>query len=411
MTAHFVFRPSAAPFAIDRAPGRATHVIENDKEAIDLVRHLAASFRVGVIQCDCARRTRNNAIDSLVEAGFFGMTVPKAFGGAGVSAATVAESFRVLSAADAMVAQVSQNHFCWLPVAANGDPDQSTFFFKRFLEGDRLGYVHAEDVANGLCHPEHTIRRTRDGWRVSGRKYCSPGAASGRWLAFTAVFDRAGRHSAFVFLADAAAEGVTPAGRDGANGPSVVLLDDAFVPDFNVFPLHLSAAGGRAFQLNASLIHAAIALGIAEDALSGADAYIRDLGLPLLNAIDGEHVEQPFVLEEFVACRAMVRAAGVSLRDAARAVDQAGTWPSTGTVLNARLAVADAERLCSDAANRISDEFFLLADVSATLGHYGFERHRRNAHAHSLHDPRQWCEYHLGGGDHAANRLAGRGNP
>jgi alkylation response protein AidB-like acyl-CoA dehydrogenase len=152
------------------------------------------------------------------------------------------------------------------------------------------------------------------------------------------------------------------------------------------------------------LIHAAIALGIAEDALSDVGAYIGDLKLSQSGLPDEENEEQPFIIPEFAKFKAVVGTAGVLLHDAARGVDQALAWPSTGTVLIARLAVADARLVCSDVANRIADEFFLLADVCARLGKYGLERHRRNAHAHSLHDPLRWWERNPGG-----DALTGRG--
>jgi alkylation response protein AidB-like acyl-CoA dehydrogenase len=376
-----------------QAQDRDVHVIESDLEAIDVVRHLAASFRADAASRDGARFPHGSRIERLAQAGFFGMTVPKASGGANVSAATLADAFRILAAADGGVSQAAQNHFCWLPAVANGTAGQAAFFFRRILAGDRIGYVRSSEQA--LRRTE--IRRGWGGWHVSGQKDCSPGAASAQWLAFTAPFDVAGQRSCFVFLADAAARGVMPAGDPGATGRGTVFFDDVFVPDSGVFPLQPSSAetpaDTRFFQLNAGLIHAAVALGLADAALADAGAYVRDLRLPWPGE---EPAEPPFVAGEWARFDAVVRTAGVLLRDAAHAVDQARTWPSAGTVLNARLAVADARLLCMDVASRISDEFFLLADVCATLGAYGFDRHQRHARTHALNDPLQWWEYHLG---------------
>jgi alkylation response protein AidB-like acyl-CoA dehydrogenase len=290
---------------------------------------------------------------------------------------------------------MTQNHFCWLPTVANGTPEQAAFFFSRFLAGDRIGYIHSGAVGRPR-DSEHMVRRTSGGWLASGRRHYSPGVASAHWLAFTAPFQVADQRSVFVFFADAAAKGVTAADGEGETGRGMVIFDDVFVPDSSVFPLLPSDADGRLFQLNAGLIHAAIALGIAEDALSDAGVYVRDLDVPAACDTGQEHAEQPFVAGEFAKFDAAVRTAGVLVRDAARAVDQARAWPSTGTVLNARLAVADARLLCADVANKICDEFYLLADVCATLGRYGFERHRRDVLAHELHDPLQWWGCHPG---------------
>jgi alkylation response protein AidB-like acyl-CoA dehydrogenase len=376
MKAHFVFEPLAGQStAFSVTSDRKPHGIRSDAEAIGCVRDLAASFRLDARWHGLARALPCCAIRSLALDGFFGITVPKTFGGAGVSAATMVESLRILSACDAGIGRMLQDHFCWLPTVTNGTSEQAAFFFSRFLAGDRIGHVHPGDP-DMLSETPQVIRRTRGGWLVTGRKYYSPGAASAQWLAFAAHFDVAGQRSSFVFIAAAAADGITPAGREVARGHGAVIFDDVFIPDSNVFPL-LASAADRSFQINASLIHAAIALGIAEDALSDAGAYIRNLDLRRTGVPDEENAVQPIIFAEFEKFSAVVRMAGILLHDAAQTVDQALAWPSKGTVLSARLAVADARLVCSDVANRIADEFFLLADVCAALGKYGFDRHRR----------------------------------
>jgi alkylation response protein AidB-like acyl-CoA dehydrogenase len=403
MTSLVLEQSAGAPTGFSSASGQETrgrqaqdrdvHVVESDLEAIEIVRHLAASFRSDAASRDRAQLPHGSRMERLAQAGFFGMTVPKASGGAGVSTATVADAFRILAAADGGVSQAAQNHFCWLPAVANGTAEQAAFFFRRILAGDRIGYLRSGEQA-----PRRTeIRRGWGGWHVSGQKDCLPGAASADWLAFTAPFDVAGQRSCFVLLADAAARGVMPTGGRDGTGRGTVFFDDVFVPDSGVFPLQPSSAetpaDARFFQLNAGLIHAAIALGLADAALADAGAYVRDLSLPWPGE---EPAESPFVAGEWTRFDVVVRTAGALLRDDAHAVDQARTWPSAGTVLNARLAVADARLLCTDVANRISDEFFLLADICATLGAYGFDRHQRHARTHALNDPLQWWEYHLG---------------
>jgi SfnB family sulfur acquisition oxidoreductase len=380
---------------------RRARVIQSDQEAIDVVRTLAETFRPGAIGRDRERTLPRGEIEKLTLAGFFGITVPKAFGGADVSAATVAEVFRVLAAADASIGQIPQNHFCWLPTVANGSPEQAAFFFGRFLAGDRIGNAHSEDTRRRPGDYEHNLRKTSGGWLITGRKYYSTGALLAQWIPFTAHFDDDGTHRAFIFFADATAKGITVIDdwdgmgqRVTASGTTV--FEDVFVPDFNVFPLLPAAADGRSFQLNASLIHAAIDLGIAEEALADAGAYIRERNRPWINNPHDEHADEPFVIREFGKFGVLVRTAAASLREAARAVDQARGWPSTGTVLNARLAVADARLVCSEAATNIADEFFLLTGARATLAKHGLDRHWRNARTHSLHDPLRWKEYHLG---------------
>ena len=88
--------------------------------------------------------------------------------------------------------------------------------------------------------------------------------------------------------------------------------------------------------------------------------------------------------------------AAISLREAARRIDEARANPSRESVIAGRLAIADARLLASDAATSIADQFFLLTGGRATLGKYNLDRHWRNARTHSLHDPLRWKEFHLG---------------
>ena len=376
-------------------------VIASDAEALSALDALVGQIRAGAIARDRERILPRVEIEALTRSGFFGITVPKAFGGADVSAQTVAEAFRILSAADASIGQIPQNHFCWLPTVANGTPEQAAFFFGRFLAGDRIGNAHSEDTLKRPGDYEHQLTKVEGGWTITGRKYYSTGALFAQWIPFTAHFHEHGVRRSFIYFVDAAAPGVIVIDDwDGmgqrATASGTTLFDNVFVPDFNVFPLLPPGADARSFALNASLIHAAIDLGIAEEALADAAAYIRSNNRPWVNNPLPEHAQEPFVVREFGRFGVQVRTAAVSLREAARRIDAARAAPSEATVMTARLAIADARLLCSDAATTVSDQFFLLTGARATLGKYDLDRHWRNARTHSLHDPLRWKEYHLG---------------
>ena len=102
------------------------------------------------------------------------------------------------------------------------------------------------------------------------------------------------------------------------------------------------------------------------------------------------------MVREFGRFAVKVRSAAATLEAAARKIDIARDSNESGKVLDARLAIADARLLCSEAATHLADQFFLLTGARATLGKYNLDRHWRNARTHSLHDPIRWKEYHLG---------------
>jgi alkylation response protein AidB-like acyl-CoA dehydrogenase len=160
--------------------------------------------------------------------------------------------------------------------------------------------------------------------------------------------------------------------------------------------LRASTDTGRSFALNASLMHAAIDVGIAEEALTDARDYILTSNRPWINNPYDEHAKEPFVIREFGRFGVEVRIAKVSLLHAARLIDAARATPVQDALLAARMAIADARILASGAATRIADQFFLLTGARATRAQYGLDRHWRNARTHSLHDPLRWKEFHLG---------------
>src|SRR5688500_9781564 len=100
-----------AASAITRVPqeNRTAHIIRSDAEALEVVKVLAEEFRQNAAKRDRERILPYAEIHKLAESGFFGICVPREYGGADVSAATVAESFRLLGAADPSIGQIPQN--------------------------------------------------------------------------------------------------------------------------------------------------------------------------------------------------------------------------------------------------------------------------------------------------------------
>lgn len=76
------------------------HVIRSDAEAIAIAHKLAARFAVEASVRDRERRLPVAELDEFSASGLWGITVPKAYGGAGVSYVTVAEVIKIISAAE-----------------------------------------------------------------------------------------------------------------------------------------------------------------------------------------------------------------------------------------------------------------------------------------------------------------------
>lgn len=372
--------------------------ITSDAQAIAEAERLAQRIRQGAIERDRERELPHNEIAYLKQAGLFAITVPKAYGGLEASAVTVAEVIRILSAADPSVGQIPQNHFCFLPVFDFGTPAQAEFFYGRILAGDSIGNAHSEDSRQRAGQYQHDLRRVEGGWRLTGRKFYSTGASFAQWIPFIG-YDEQDRQ--LMFFADAQAPGVriindwTGMGqRTTASGTT--LFEDVFVPEFHVFPYYKASERSRPTRLLAALIHSAIDLGIAEEALADTKAYIHDQARPWIDNPFDEHRKEPFVIQNFGEIGLSVRTAQRLLRHAALEIDAARQSGGEQRALEAALATADARIACARAALAAGDELFALTGARATQARHGLDRHWRNARTHTLHDPLRWKLYHLG---------------
>ncbi|MCS5991132.1 acyl-CoA dehydrogenase family protein [Klebsiella variicola subsp. variicola] len=89
-------------------------------------------------------------VNTYSNSGLWGITVPRRFGGAEVSAATLAQVIAILSAADPSLGQIPQNHYCLLEdIRLQGSDDQQAFFFAQVLQGYRFANALSETGENG----------------------------------------------------------------------------------------------------------------------------------------------------------------------------------------------------------------------------------------------------------------------
>ena len=71
--------------------------------------------------------------------------MPKEYGGAGVSYATVAEVIKIVAAADSSIAQITQNHLVLIAhIGLDGTEAQKRDLFGLALQGYRFGNAFSE---------------------------------------------------------------------------------------------------------------------------------------------------------------------------------------------------------------------------------------------------------------------------
>ena len=381
-----------------RAPAR---LIATDDEALDVARALAARFAEGAAHRDRVRAHPRAEIDAFSASGLWGITVPPEYGGAGVSATTVAAITAIISEADSSIGQIPQNH--WYMVEAiklDGTDAQKQAFFARVLDGQRLGNAYSERNSQRAIDHQTTLLPTSAGLRLNGTKYYCSGVLHADWIAVVAR----DQHDRVVIA-------LVPAGEDG-----VTIVDDWFG-----FGQRTTASGTTIFENVAvdrahvvahwlaferpthmgpfaQIIHAAVDLGIARAAF--ADLLVRARrARPWVDNPTGSATEDPYTLASIGRLKTDLDAASAILDRAGHAVDAAARHPCEDSVAAASLAVAEARILTNDVALAASNVLFELAGTRATLAEHNLDRHWRNARTHTLHDPVRW-KYHAIGNFH-----------
>jgi SfnB family sulfur acquisition oxidoreductase len=380
----------------DTQAATAIAVIRDDVEALAVARSLAEQFKQHSAVRDRERRLPHLELEQFSRSGLWGISVPKAFGGAGVSSVTLAEVIRLISAADGSLGQIPQNHFYALEVLrVNGSPEQQKRLYAEVLAGQRFGNALAE-LGTKTAH-DRTTRLSRDGkgWRINGRKFYSTGALYAQRIP-TSVIDEDGiQQLAFV-----------PANAVGLNvvddwsgfgqrttGSGSVVFDNVYVDAEDVVPFQTAFERPTTVGPLAQILHAAIDTGIARAAYEDALHFVRTRTRPWIDSGIEKAVDDPLTLHSFGKLAIRLHAAEALLERSGEYLDRAQAETTANNLAEASIAVAEARAISTDISLAASSTLFELAGSQATLAEHGLDRHWRNARVHTLHDPVRW-KYH-----------------
>ncbi|KQT52468.1 MULTISPECIES: SfnB family sulfur acquisition oxidoreductase [unclassified Aureimonas] len=388
-------------------PLRPAHVIRDDAEALDIARRLAEEFRAGALLRDRDRRLPWAELDRFSESGLWGVTVPRAFGGPGVSNGTLAEIVAIIAASDGSLGQIPQNHFYALEVLrVGGSWEQQAEFFGRALRGERFGNALAEIGSKDFLRRTKLIRRP-GGLFVDGAKFYCTGAIYAHWIPVAVVSDEAeGPASHLVFVPRSAPGVVVTDDWDGfgqrVTGSGSVRFDEVRVEPHWVVPFGASFARPTTIGPVAQIMHAAIDLGIGREAEADMLRFIRERARPWIDSGVAKASDDPLTLQAVGEVRVRLRAAEALLRRAGRIVDAAQADMTEDSVAAASVAVAEARILTTKAGLLAATKLFELSGTSSTLAEDRHDRHWRNVRTHTLHDPVRWKyqavgRYHLTG--------------
>lgn len=376
------------------------HIITSETEALAVAQTLRDYLESGAAARDRTPKPPQEELDRISDSGILAITVPPEHGGLGASFATVAKVFQALSAGDPAVAQMTQSHYLFIEaMREDGSPAQQELFFREILNGARLGNAQAEkggssalDLATRLC-PDGAGNYT-----LNGTKYYCTGALLAHWIP-VAAFDE---HERFVLaFVPRDAQGVAVLDDWDSIGQRVAysgttVLRDVAVPAAQVIPHYKLFDRVSIFHPYGQLLHTAIDVGIAQNALADAVATVRARNRPRLGAPVGKATEDPHVILRFGQLSTQLHAAELLLYRAGGALDAARANLTVETAGAAAVAVAEAKAFAEDVGLTIANDIFSLSGTSATEKARNLDRHWRNLRTHSVHDANHW-RYHVAG--------------
>ncbi|PLZ02132.1 SfnB family sulfur acquisition oxidoreductase [Burkholderia sp. WAC0059] len=380
----------------------AARVIRDDAEALAVARELAAELAKEAGQRDRERRLPYAEVDAFSQSGLWAITVPKAYGGAGVSFVTLAQVIETVAAADPSIGQLPQNHLGLVDVIAlTGTEAQKQFFFDEVLRGRRFGNGFSEKGTRNVLDLRTRIAKDGDDYVVDGTKFYSTGALFADYVPILGLDEARRGWLAYVPKGTAGLEIVDDWSGFGqrTTASGTVSASGVRVPASHVFPAHQVSERPTLNGPVSQIIQAAIDAGIARAAIDDTLTFVRERARPWVDSGVERAADDPLVLREVGRLHIQLHAAEALLERAARVLDEIAARPEAPTgddVARASVAVGEAKVLTTEIALLAGEKLFELAGTQSALAEHNLDRHWRNARTHTLHDPVRW-KYHLVG--------------
>lgn len=397
-----------SPYAITEVPQeyftnrRSVRLLKTEEEAIEAAERFAGSIKVGASERDRERRLPFVELRELSESGLLGVTVPQAYGGAGISVAALTEIIRMISKADSSIGQIPQNHYYFLKsVELVGTEEQKRLFFGEVLRGALLGNAIAErGVKKDFKHMSTRLTRIEGevGYRLSGTKYYSTGALYANWIPVAALNEEDKRVIVYV---PRHAQGVTVIDDwsgigQRTTGSGSVILRDVEIPEQYVLRNYQIFDLPNTYLAYGQILHAAIDAGIAQAALEDAAVFVREKTRPAYGSGVEHASDEPDLIRRFGELGIQLYASEALLEKAAAAMDKAEILPNQDHVGQAGLLVDAAKYSMTESVIEVTNALFEVAGTASMDLKYNYDRHWRNARIHTLHDPARLKLHHVG---------------
>ncbi|MGA7817888.1 SfnB family sulfur acquisition oxidoreductase [Caballeronia sp.] len=386
--------------APDVAKKPHAHVIRDDAEAISVAHEIAARLALQASDRDRERRLPYEEIEWFSQAGLWAITVPRQYGGAGVSYRTLTEVIKIIATADPSLGQLPQNHLGLVDVIAlTGDEEQKQFFFGEILRGKRFGNGFSEKGTKNVLDLKTRVTASGDAFVVHGTKFYSTGALFADYVPVLGLDEDRRSWLAYIPAGTAGLQVVDDWSGFGqrTTASGTVIVDQVSVPASHVFPAHKVSDVPTLNGPISQIIQAAIDAGIARAAIADTLAFVRERSRPWIDSGVERASDDPLVVREVGHLHIQLHAAEALLERAALTIDEIAakaTSPTEDDIARASVAVGEAKVLTTEVSLLAGEKLFELAGTQSTLAAHNLDRHWRNARTHTLHDPVRW-KYHL----------------
>jgi alkylation response protein AidB-like acyl-CoA dehydrogenase len=250
-----------------------------------------AEFVNGEVRPRVAQMERDAKLDpelikAYFEMGLMGIQAPEAHGGADGSVMMVTLAVEEISKVDASSAIMVdvQNTLVAHPLLSAGTPEQLAKWMPALCSGTVGAYALSEASSGSDAFGLQTRAVKADGgWVLNGRKmWITNGAEAGLFVLFATVDPSKGYKGITAFVVEREMKGFSVGKKEDklgirASSTTELILEDVFVPDFNVL-----GPVGQGYKIAIETLNegrigiGAQMIGIAQGALDAAVAYVKE---------------------------------------------------------------------------------------------------------------------------------------
>ena len=325
---------------------------------------------------------------------FGAVRLPVEKGGLGASIVDLTELLTELAAADSNVTQSLRAHFSFTEMVLHASPSPvRDVWLERIANGDIIGNAWTETGSAKIGGFDTRVRKTKDGFRLSGTKYYSTGTIYADWILVLAA-DEANKH---VFaVVDKNGSGVEVI--DDWNGFGQILTGTG-TTHFNHTPLEQGKVLDESFEANFlagffQLVHLATLSGIARAATNDVAREVANRTRNYSHSTATSSKEDPQVLQIVGRVHSLAYAVGAITEKAAKSIQAAGEARFHGNEAKeqqindqAEIEVSTAQAIISRLTPEAATLIFDALGASATSIDKRLDRHWRNARTVASHNP------------------------